>query len=144
MLDNAALVSIRQPIRMAGQFVFIAVLLHWRKFVCSPDAPRAFRKRLSRLHGKTLHPWQFFRHDRHRAGRLLVKSKCAIADWKPRRSSRWVLAQFHPAAACQPAVPLYPEEGDLVYRLAPYLPKIQTDRVWQFLVLCRPQVPSWL
>src|SRR5712692_8699087 len=108
-LANAALANIRQPIRMAGQFVFIAVLLHWRKFAYSPGVPQAFQTRLFRLHGRTRRPWQFSPRGRHTAGRLPAESTFALADSKPPRSCRSARALLHPTATCSPADLLCPE-----------------------------------
>src|SRR5260370_41773560 len=69
-LANAALANIRQPIRKAGQFIFIAVLQHWRKFAYSPGVPRSFQTRLFRLHGRTRRRWQSLPRGRHKAGSL--------------------------------------------------------------------------
>src|SRR5713226_9329668 len=108
-LANAELANIRQPIRMAGQFVFIAVLLHWRKFAYSPGVPQAFQTRLFRLHGRTRRPWQFSPRGRHTAGRLPAESTFALADSRPPRSSRSARALLHPTATCSPADLLCPE-----------------------------------
>src|SRR5260370_26720647 len=97
-LANAARANIRQPIRMAGQFVFIAVLLHWRKFAYSPGVPQAFQTRLFRLHGRTRRPWQFSPRGRHTAGRLPAESTFALADSRPTLSCRSARDLIHPAS----------------------------------------------
>src|SRR5260370_1062884 len=94
---------------MAGQFVFIAVLLHWRKFAYSPGVPQAFQTRLFRLHGRTRRPWQFSPRGRHTAGRLPAESTFALADSRPPRSCRSARALLHPTATCSPADLLCPE-----------------------------------
>src|ERR1700687_4534667 len=129
---------------MAGQFVFIAVLLHWRKFACSPGAPRVFRMHPSRFRGRTLHPWQSFRRGRRIADRLRAESTCAIAGWKPQRSSRWARARFRPSAKYSPAVQLCLEEDLFVVPRARGPRAIQTDRAWRPCALCPPQAPTSL
>src|SRR4029077_5073563 len=120
-----------QPIRMAGQFVFIAVLLHWRKFVCSLGAPRVFRRRLSRFRGKTLHPWRSSRRGRRIADRLRAENTCAIGGWKPRRSSRWARARLRPSAAYSPEVQLCLEEDLFVLPRVRGPRAIRMDRAWR-------------
>src|SRR6266478_2516576 len=132
---NATLANIRQPIRMAGQFVFIAVLLHWRKFAYSLGAPRASQKRPCRFHGKTLRPWRSFPHGRRIADHLREGNRCALVDWKPPRSCRSVRARFHPGAACSLATRLSPEEGLLLDHRRVHRPRaIQRGRALQLWV----------
>src|SRR5260370_4086697 len=126
-LANAALANIRQPIRMAGQFVFIAVLLHWRKFAYSPGVPQAFQTRLFRLHGRTRRPWQFFPRGRHTAGRLPAENTFLIADSRPPRSSRSARALLHPTATSSPAdLPCQEGAVPLTHPSAPLPPLLHT------------------
>src|SRR5690348_14440349 len=67
---KATPVRIMKPHRKAGQFVFIAVLLHWSKFVYSLDARLAFQKHLYQLHGKPRRPSQSFPRGRRTTDRL--------------------------------------------------------------------------
>src|SRR5258708_29244922 len=104
---STGLATIRQPHRKAGQFVFIAVLLHWSKFSCSLDVPLVSRTHLSRFRGTTRRPWQSFPLARRTTDPLRAGNTSALADSSPPRSSRWVLAQFHPASGFPPAIPLF-------------------------------------
>src|SRR5258707_2261791 len=104
---STALATIRQPHRKAGQFVFIAVLLHWSKFSCSLDVPLVSRTHLSRFRGTTRRPWQSFPLARRITDPLRAGNTSALADSSPPRSSRSVLVQFHPALVFPPAIPLF-------------------------------------
>src|SRR5258708_11735489 len=104
---STGLATIRQPHRKAGQFVFIAVLLHWSKFSCSLDVPLVSRTHLSRFRGTTRRPWQSFPLARRTTDPLRAGNRSALADSSPPRSSRSVLGQFHPALVFPPAIPLF-------------------------------------
>src|SRR5260370_38011325 len=143
-LANAALANIRQPIRMAGQFVFIAVLLHWRKFAYSRGVPQAFQTRLFRLHGRTRRPWQFFPRGRHTAGRLPAENTFLIADSRPPRSSRSARALLHPTATCSPAdLPCQEGAVPLTHHCGLRPAVIRTGRDARFSALS-PVQASWL
>src|SRR6202011_3844569 len=107
---STALATIRQPHRKAGQFIFIAVLLHWSKFSYLPGAPRASRMHLCPFRGMKRHPSQSFPPVRRTAGRLRAENTCATADWSPLRSSRWTSARCRLTGAKPPANRLSPEE----------------------------------
>src|SRR5580658_8785809 len=98
-LTSAAAAIVRQPIRKAGRFVFIAVLLHWRRFSFVLGVLLACRTRPCPTHGMKLRPWQSCRRDRHKAGRLRAGNRCAIADSRPRRSCPPKSEQCHQAGA---------------------------------------------
>src|SRR5579862_6486065 len=100
LTESAAAAIVRQPIRKAGRFVFIAVLLHWRRFFFVLGVLRAFRTRPYPTHGTKLRPWQSCQRDRHKAGRLRAGSRCAIADSRRRRSCPPKSERCHRAGAC--------------------------------------------
>src|SRR5258708_19737179 len=103
------LARIRQLDRMAGQFVFIAVLLDWSKFSCSPDVPPVCRTHLFRFHGTKRHPSQSFPRARHRVGLLRGGSTSAIEDSSPPQSSPWEPPRLRrPAASSPPTRPSPP------------------------------------
>src|SRR5260370_8903663 len=97
------LARIRQLDRMAGQFVFIAVLLDWSKFSCSPDVPPVCRTHLFRFHGTKRHPSQSFPPARHSVRLLRGRTTSAIEHSSPPQSSRWPPSRLRPAPAPCPA-----------------------------------------
>src|SRR5579885_169721 len=113
---------IRQPHRKAGQFVFIAVLLHWSKFFYLPGVPRACRTRPCLPRGNSRRPSQSFPLVRRTACRLRGGNTCAPEDWKPQRSFPAGTSRFHRAAKYSPGVQQCPEavRPDSAPRLAAY------------------------
>src|SRR6266436_217534 len=141
LAPSTALERIRQPHRKAGQFVFIAVLLHWSKFSCSLGVPPVYQTHLSRFHGTKRRPSQSFPRVRHTTGRLHGGNRSAIAGWLPPRSCRSVPSRCHPASACSPASPPCLEEDSSPPWPAPAggSPKTRTDRAARPLL---PRLPS--
>src|SRR5580704_30374 len=131
LAPKAALERIRKPHRKAGQFVFIAVLLHWSKFFCSLGVPRACQTHLSRFHGTKRHPSQSFPRVRRTTDRLHGENRCAPADWLPRQSCRLALSQCRQVVACSLAAPLCREAAVPwhSFALADVPPRTRTDRV---------------
>src|SRR5580704_6232114 len=124
----AAIERIRKPHRKEGQFVFIAVLLHWSKFSCLPGVPRACQTHLSRSHGTKRHPSQSFPRVRRTTDRLLGENRSAPADSLPPQSCRLAPSQCRPASACLPASPPCREAMQLSHSFAPAGERLETQR----------------
>src|SRR5258708_27136310 len=109
-VPHARLARIRQPFRRAGQFVFIAVLLHSCKVSCLLPARQACRTRPCLLHGRSRLPSKSFPPSRHTTDRPRARSRYAVAGWRRRRSFRSRTSRYRPDAACRLADPLCPGE----------------------------------
>src|ERR1043166_4772804 len=116
---HAKLARIRQPFRRAGQFVFIAVLLHSCKVSYLLPARQACRTHPCLLHGRSRLPSKSFPLSRHTAGRPRARNTFFVGDSPPPRSFRLPLSRPRPAAACPPAIPLCLGEGSSTARPAP-------------------------